>query len=84
MTDTKSHTHIAYALKREGKRHSRWLEIGRARDEGKGSIHVFLDRTPIGGFNGYVYLSPKDVKPSDPEPTPERPNGQTADDGEDV
>jgi hypothetical protein len=32
-----------------------------------------VDRTPIGGFNGYAYLSPKGVKPPDPRPEPVRP-----------
>ena len=69
-------THIAYALRREGKRTSRWLEIGKARLEREnGAIQVSLDRTPIGGFNGYVYLSPTGVKPPEPETEPERPFG---------
>lgn len=66
-------THIAYALRREGKRTSRWLEIGKARFEGNGAVHVSLDRTPIGGFNGYVYLSPIGVKPPLAESEPDRP-----------
>jgi len=69
-------TYIAYALKREDKRTSRWLEIGKARlERDTGAIHVALDRTPIGGFNGYVYLSPTGVKPPEPEPEPDRPFG---------
>jgi|HubBroStandDraft_6_1064221.scaffolds.fasta_scaffold411706_2 hypothetical protein len=76
MTDTKAPTHTAFALKREGKRHSRWLEIGKGRLDRDNVIHVFLDRTPIGGFNGYVYLSPNGLKPPDPEPQPERPAGR--------
>ena len=47
---TKARTHTAFALKREGKRFGRWLEIGVARAEKDGSIRVFLDRTPIGGI----------------------------------
>jgi hypothetical protein len=34
---------------------------------------VFLDRLPIGGFTGHVFLSPVGVKMPDPEPQPERP-----------
>lgn len=26
-------------------------------------IHLFLDRTPIGGFNGYAYLAPVGAQP---------------------
>jgi hypothetical protein len=50
-----NHTHTAYALKREGKRHGKWLEVGGARQDSNGVIHLFLDRLPIGGFNGYAY-----------------------------
>jgi hypothetical protein len=57
-------THTAFALKREGKKFGRWLEIGGARTEQDGSIRVFLDRTPIGGFNGYVYLCPVGTEPA--------------------
>ena len=71
MADSKAPTHTAFALKREGKNSSRWLETGTARQDSAGVIHVFLDRTPIGGFNGYVYLAPKGAQP--PLPEPERP-----------
>jgi hypothetical protein len=67
-------THIAYALRREGKRTSRWLEIGKAKLESDTNvIHVSLDRTPVGGFNGYVYLAPVGTKPQEPDPQPDRP-----------
>jgi hypothetical protein len=42
-----------------------------------GIIHVLLDRTPIGGFNGYVYLLPIGIEPPLPEPEPHRPGEQT-------
>jgi hypothetical protein len=71
MSESNTSTHIAFALRKEGKRYGKWLEIGTARHENDGVIHLFLDRTPIGGFNGYVYLSPKGMKP--PDPQPERP-----------
>ena len=67
----KTPTHTAFALKREGKRHGRWLEIGTARQDSTGVIHAFLDRTPIGGFNGYVSFAPIGTAP--PLPEPERP-----------
>jgi hypothetical protein len=77
MVDDKDPTHTAYALKRDGKRPNRWLEIGKARLEGDARvIHVSLDRTPVGGFNGYVYLSPVGVKPPDLESQPHRPSGE--------
>jgi len=71
MTDSKAPTHTVFAMRREGKRHGRWLEIGNARQETTGVIHLFLDRTPIGGFNGYAYLAPVGAQP--PLPEPERP-----------
>jgi hypothetical protein len=71
-------THTAFALKREGKRHGRWLEIGTARQDSTGVIHAFLDRTPIGGFNGYVYFAPIGIAP--PLPEPERPAHPSAED----
>ena len=67
-------THAAYALRRESRLRSRYIEIGHARIERTGDIHhVFLDRLPIGGFTGHLFLSPIGVKPPDPEPQPERP-----------
>ena len=36
---------------------SPWLEIGKARLEGDTKIiPVAIDRTPVGGLNGYVYF----------------------------
>ncbi len=80
MADSKEPTHTAFALKREGKRHGRWLEVGKARQDNAGVIHLFLDRTPIGGFNGYVYVAPIGSQPPDPEPA--RP-AQSSDEEED-
>jgi hypothetical protein len=73
MADTKAPTHVAFALKREGRRHGRWLEVGKARLEGNGIIHVFIDRTPVGGFNGYLYMAPVGTQPPLPELEPQRP-----------
>ncbi len=75
MTEQKPCTHIAYALRREGRRTGRWLEIGIARIESDSSNghHVYLNRLPIGGFSGHVYLLPLGVKPDDPPPAPVRP-----------
>jgi hypothetical protein len=78
MTDIREPTHAAYALRRESRAKSRYIEIGTARiEEGSGKVHhVFLDRLPIGGFAGHVYLSPIGVKPQDPEAQPERPSDE--------
>jgi hypothetical protein len=80
----KTATHIAYALRRENpaeplRRERRvkgyWIEIGYAQIDSAGTVHhVFLDRMPIGGFTGHVYLSPVGVKPPEPEAQPERPS----------
>jgi len=76
MVDDWTPTHTAFALKRESKRMSRWLEIGKARlEDDTRIVHVALDRTPVGGFNGYVCLSPIGLKPPEPEPQPDRPFG---------
>jgi hypothetical protein len=82
MADTsKAPTHTAFALKREGKKYGKWLEIGKARQDANGVIHLFLDRTPIGGFNGYAYLAPIGAEPPVFDPEPQRPAG-TVDDME--
>jgi len=83
MTEKKPYTHTAYAKRREGKTAFRWIEIGMARIETDGttSHHIYLDRLPLGGFSGHVYLSPVGVKPEVPEGQPERP-GQFSEDEE--
>jgi hypothetical protein len=78
-TKTKTPTHTAYAFRREGKKHGRWLEIGTARAESAGLIRVFLDRLPIGGFTGGVMLSPIGQTPVLPEPEPTRPGDSDED-----
>ncbi len=81
-TPAKVPTHTAFAFKREGKgiRFGRWLEIGGARAEGGGIVHVFLDRLPIGGFTGYVYLAPVGSKPPFPDPEPRRAEQKAGED----
>jgi hypothetical protein len=76
MTDKKPITHTAYAMKREGRRMSRWLEIGVARLEMNGDGHhqVIIDRLPIGGFSGLIHLSPVGTKPPEPSAEPQRPS----------
>jgi hypothetical protein len=84
----KPSTHTAYALRRENpaeplRRERRakgyWIEIGQAHIDSDGNVHhIFLDRMPIGGFTGHVYLSPIGVRPPDPETEPARPPGDDA------
>ncbi len=78
MTDSKAPTHSAFTRKRLGKRHFTWLEIGNGRLDTDGTFHGFLDRTPIGGFDGYVYFAPIGTTPPDVEPQPDRP-GENSD-----
>lgn len=72
--NTEIRTHTAWATRREGKRVVRMLEIGTGRiDKQRDQAHLFLDRLPIGGFTGYVILSPISETPQIPEPQPRRP-----------
>jgi hypothetical protein len=69
-------THTAYVLKREGKRlkFGRWLECGMARREEKtGAVNLYIDRLPVGGFNGFVHLAPIGTRPPPPEPAEPEP-----------
>ncbi|MBV8811927.1 MAG: hypothetical protein JO033_24930 [Acidobacteriaceae bacterium] len=69
MSDT--HTHIAFVLKREGKRPGRWLEGGVARQDAGGIVDLYLDRLPTGGWSGHVRMVPLGKAP--PPVEPERP-----------
>jgi hypothetical protein len=82
--NAKAATHTAFATKREGKRLKllRWLEVGAARLDKDGVMHVFLDRLPVGGFTGYVYLAPAGAPPPASDPQPQRP-GDAEDESED-
>jgi hypothetical protein len=84
MSEQKPLTHSAFAMKREGRAGYRWLEVGMARIESDGATghHVYLDRMPIGGFTGHIYLSPAGVAPPVPEPLPQRPEEAGGEDGE--
>jgi hypothetical protein len=54
----------AYAMHRRGKRF-RWVEVGFAKHRSDGSgFDVFLDRMPVGGFNGHVDIRTDNTKPS--------------------
>jgi hypothetical protein len=84
MSDpAKTHTHTAYAYQRTGKKHGRLLECGSGRiDRDRDIVHVVMNRQPIGGYTGYVILSPHGVKPAPPQEQPQRPDGGSSD-GED-
>jgi hypothetical protein len=83
MTQDHAPTHTAFAKKYVSKKLYIWLEIGKGREDKKtGQFHGMLDRTPIGGFNGYVCYVPIGSKP--PEPEPERPEVGSADEGEEI
>ena len=75
----KKPTHTAFALKREGKKQQfpKWLEIGIGWQREDGSFQGFLDRTPLGGWTGFVHFEPTGREP--PPLPPERPGGQQAD-----
>jgi len=79
-------THGAFALRRESRHRSRWIEIGHASvDPSAGTVHhVFLDRLPLGGFTGHIHLSPIGVKPPEPEAHPQRPDIQNGNDEADL
>jgi hypothetical protein len=66
MAEEKKPTHIAYALKRQG-RIARWLEIGVAAIHGDGQgFDVLLDRMPVGAFSGHVMVRVAAAKPPEP------------------
>jgi hypothetical protein len=73
-------THTAYAMKRIGKKFRRWLEVGSGRTGEDGSFTAFIDRTPIGGWSGYIHFAPTGTQP--PPLAPERPGLQAGDDEE--
>jgi len=76
-------THTAYTMQRLGKKLGRWLEIGSGRIDAEG-VHVFLDRLPVGGFTGYVRLTPNGAPPPALSPEPPRPGatGEVSEDEE--
>lgn len=79
MSDiAKPPTHTAYAFRRMGKKphQGRWLEVGTGRLDKDGKFHTFMDRTPIGGFNGYVFLAPIGSGPPAVEQQPHRPDNE--------
>jgi hypothetical protein len=77
MSGSREHTHKAIARHRY-RNALDWVEIGKGRfeiDPESGEVtiaHIVLNRTPIGGFDGYVRLLPWDA----PMPSlgPQRPS----------
>jgi hypothetical protein len=65
MSDpAKTHTHTVYAYQRLGKKTGKLLEVGSGYiDRDRDIAHLFMNRQPIGGYTGYVILSPHGVKP---------------------
>jgi hypothetical protein len=67
---------IAYTLHRYGKA-TRWIESGRAHPRNGGGFDIFLQSTPIGGFNGHILVRPAGLPlppPAEvPLPAPRRP-----------
>ena len=75
MVEKKSFTHTAYAKKRETRTAFRWLEVGMARVDcaAGGGHHIYVDRLPVGGFTGHIFLSPVGERPPEHEVVPQRP-----------
>jgi hypothetical protein len=65
---------IAYTRQRAGRRRDKlgpWLEIGRGSVDEDGTVRIYLDRLPVGGFSGLVALALPGQMP--PELLPRRP-----------
>lgn len=52
-----------YVSQRIGRR-LRWLEAGMAVERDNGTIDVWLDRMPVGGFNGHILVPPDTTQPT--------------------
>lgn len=70
---------MAYACQRIGRKPGRLLECGVGRIDEGGKAHVYLDRTPIFGFTGYVQLTPRGMTPELPPERPHRPGDHDGD-----
>ncbi len=46
-------------------RRFRWLEAGLAVDRDDGTIDVWLDRMPVGGFSGHILVPPASKRPTE-------------------
>jgi len=77
---TGKHTHTAYAYQRLGKKSGTLLEVGTGRiDHDRNVVHVFMNRQPIGGYTGYVVLSPVGMKPPPAQLQPQHPDDHDGD-----
>lgn len=61
MNTTKKRT--IYISHRVGKRF-RWLEGGIAVERADGTMDIFLDRMPVGGWNGHILVRSDNAKPT--------------------
>ena len=66
-------THTAYTVKWDGRRRrgaarGRWLEIGKGRIEKDGAVQVYIELTPVGGFQRLRFLAPPGQYPLPPSP----------------
>jgi hypothetical protein len=60
-----------------------WVEIGTGRLNADGTFDTFMDRTPIGGFNGHAaHRLIGSPPPGLPQAKPERP-GESDDEADD-
>lgn len=68
MTDKNPPTHLAYGVKRDGRRRAHLVEIGVATmlKDGQG-CDILLDRLPVGGFNGRIIVRLASAPPAVPE-----------------
>ena len=81
MANNPTHTHTAYAFSRQSKKSGRMLECGTGRiDKERNIVHVFMNRTPIIGYTGYIVLAPAGMPP--PQALPPAP--ETADENQDA
>lgn len=55
------------------RRPGRLLEWSVRRIDDNGKAHVYLDRTPLTGFTGYLQLAPCGVQAQPPSEKPRRP-----------
>jgi hypothetical protein len=83
MADEKF-THEAIARHRIHKNFD-WVEIGKARFEkdpetGAVTCHLVMDRMPIGGFDGYVRMSPYGTPRQSASLQPQRPGEPSEED----
>ena len=81
MTNNPTHTHTAYAFSRQSKKAGRLLECGTGCiDKERNIIHVFMNRTPITGYTGYIVVAPAGTPP--PKALP--PTPETGDENQDA